>query len=43
MSEPLFEVIDSAQGAKVRFEILQYKPLELPQLYLAQRGGMRFK
>lgn len=38
-----FQVIDSAQGANARFEILQYKPLESGQYYYLQKAGGRLK
>ncbi|WP_089965614.1 AIM24 family protein [Lihuaxuella thermophila] len=41
--EKLFEVIESAQGPYAKFEILQYKPLELPDYYFSQKSGVRLK
>jgi uncharacterized protein (AIM24 family) len=37
----VFDVIESVQGAAARFDILQYKPLQVAQYYTAQRAGAR--
>jgi uncharacterized protein (AIM24 family) len=39
----MFDVIESVQGAAAKFEILQYKPLQLASLYHAQRAGSRLQ
>lgn len=42
MSE-IFDVVESVQGAAARFDILQYKPLQIASLYNAQRAGARLQ
>lgn len=41
--EKLFEVVESIQGPYSRFEILQYKELQLPNHFYAQKSGIRLK
>lgn len=40
MSE-MFDVVESVQGAAARFDILRYKPLQIANLYNAQKAGAR--